>query len=120
MYERYRAVESIAYHMRKNVQHKTRVRIGVNDIELCTREPNSTFLRKQHLPGNIPYFDLHSYTSLGASSSPPPGRPDRDNKNNLSTSSSSQFDLTNPTATFNFKNIQNLSASSSRAGKNCQ
>ena len=79
MYDRYRAVESIAYHIRKSVKHKTRVSIGKDDIELCTREPTSNFWRIQPLPGNLPQFDLHHPNSFSApsSSSPPPGRPGR-------------------------------------------
>ena len=77
MYDRYRAVETIAYHLRKSMQHKTRVRIGLDDIELSSRESGSTFWRKQSLPNNLPNFDLDYTTRPAPASSPPPGRPSR-------------------------------------------
>ena len=76
MFDRYRAVESIAYSLRKNHGLKTRVKIGRTDIELSSRESTSTIWRRQGLPDNIPQFDFDR--SLRSSvTSPPPGRPDR-------------------------------------------
>ena len=77
MYDRYRAVESIAYEIRKKMSHKTRVKIGRKDIELSTRETGSTFWKRQALPDNLPTFDLNSSSGPATSSSPPPGRPGR-------------------------------------------
>ena len=76
MFDRYRAVESIAYSLRKNHGQKTRVKIGRADIELSSRDPRSTFWRRQVLPGNIPQFDFDS-SFRSSVTSPPPGRPDR-------------------------------------------
>ena len=77
MYERYRAVESVAYEIRKSSQHKTRVKIGRNDIELSIRESGSTAWRRHSLPDNLPKIDLDcTFRSLTVSS-PPPGRPGR-------------------------------------------
>jgi hypothetical protein len=76
MYDRYRAVESIAYEIRKKLSHKTRVKIGRNDIELSTRETGSAVWKRQALPDNLPKFDLDSFSGP-ATSSPPPGRPGR-------------------------------------------
>ena len=76
MYERYRAVESIAYEMRKKQQLKTRVKIGREDIELSVREAGSTVWRRQSLPWNLPDFDLTESRPI-APSSPPTGRPGR-------------------------------------------
>ena len=76
MYDRYRAVESIAY-IRKKLSHKTRVKIGRKDIELSTRETGSTVWKRQALPDNLPKFDLDSSSGPATSSSPPPGRPGR-------------------------------------------
>ena len=78
MYERYRAVESIAYDMRKTQKLKTRVKIGRNDIELSTREASSTVWKKQLLPDNLPKFEMTEHSNARAPSSPPPGRPGRD------------------------------------------
>jgi hypothetical protein len=78
IYDRYRAVESIAYEIRKKLGHKTRVKIGRNDIELSTRETGSTVWKRQALPDNLPKLDLnHSSSGPATSSSPPPGRPGR-------------------------------------------
>ena len=77
MYDRYRAVESIAYEIRKKLKHKTRVKIGRKDIELSTRETGSTVWKRHALPDNLPTFDLHSSPGPATSSSPPPGRPGR-------------------------------------------
>ena len=77
MYDRYRAVESIAYEIRKKLNHKTRVKIGRNDIELSTRETGSAVWKRQALPDNLPKFDLGSSSRPATSSSPPPGRPGR-------------------------------------------
>lgn len=78
MYDRYRAVESIAYEIRKKLSHKTRVKIGRIDIELSTRETGSAVWKRQVLPDNLPKFDLESFSEpTTSSSSPPPGRPGR-------------------------------------------
>ena len=77
MYERYRAVESMAYDMRKILKQKTRVKIGRDDIELHTREASSSGWRKQVLPNNLPKFEMTEYRPALVSSSPPPGRPGR-------------------------------------------
>ena len=76
MYDRYRAVESIAYDLRKRLHQKTRVKIGRDDIELYTKEPSSSFWRRHSLPDSLPDFDLDS--RISGLSSPPPGRPGRD------------------------------------------
>jgi hypothetical protein len=77
MYERYSAVETIAFEIRKSVQHKTRVKFGRDDIELSTRDPNTTVWRKQPLPSNLPKIDLDRTSSHAPTSTPPPGRPGR-------------------------------------------
>ena len=76
MYERYRAVEAIAYNMRKNQNLKTRVKVGSRDIELSTREEGCSYWRKQVLPDSLPGFDMQE-TRSPLTSSPPPGRPSR-------------------------------------------
>ena len=78
MYDRYRAVESVAYEIRKNLKQKTRVKIGRGDIELSIRETGSNFWRKQVLPDDLPAIDLdNTYRPADIPSSPPPGRPGR-------------------------------------------
>jgi hypothetical protein len=76
MYERYRAVESIAYDLRRRLKLKTRVKIGRNDIELNTRETASTVWRRHVLPDSLPKFEMADFRPVQASS-PPPGRPGR-------------------------------------------
>ena len=53
MYERYRAVEYIAYDLRRRLKLKTRVKIGRSDIELNTREAASTVWRRHVLPDSL-------------------------------------------------------------------
>ena len=77
MYDRYRAVESMAYDIRKNLKQKTRVKIGRDDIELSTREADSTVWRWQVLPASLPRFEMTG-SRPAMPSSPPPGRPGRD------------------------------------------
>ena len=77
MFDRYRAVESIAYTFRRELNYKTRVKISGADIELCTREPGSPVWRRQELPDNLPDFNFSSSIRPTTSSSPPPGRPGR-------------------------------------------
>ena len=74
MYERYRAVEAIAYEIRRTKNLKTRVKVGKDDIELSTREAGSTYWRQQVLPDSLPRFDMRS-TRSDIPTSPPPGRP---------------------------------------------
>ena len=77
MYERYRAIESIAYDIRKTMRHKTRVKIGRSDIELSIRENGSTFWKRQALPYHLPKIDMDYSFRPVLLSSPPPGRPGR-------------------------------------------
>ena len=75
MYERYRAVESIAYDIRKTSNQKTRVKLGRNDIELHVRELGSRYWRRQTLPDNLPEIDMEPTSRPSLVASPPPGRP---------------------------------------------
>ena len=78
MYDRYREVEAIAYNIRQTLEHKTRVKVGLQDIELCTRLPDSGIWRRQRLPSNLPSIDLDCTSRPDMSLSPPPGRPGRE------------------------------------------
>ena len=75
MYARYRAVESIAYDIRKTLNKKTRVKLGRNDIELSVRELGSKYWRRQPLPDNLPEIDIEPTSRSSLIASPPPGRP---------------------------------------------
>ena len=74
MYVRYRAVETIAYEIRKNHKYKTRVKIGRDDIELSVKDPASTVRKRHLLPDSLPEFEMTD-TWACLPSSPPPGRP---------------------------------------------
>ena len=52
-------------------------KIGLFDIELSTRDPNSRVWKKYPLPANLPKIELDLQNSLNMVSSPPPGRPGR-------------------------------------------
>ena len=62
IFDRYRALETIAYEMRlemkrRNIKLRTRVKVGLYDLELSTKLPNSTVWRTQYLPDNLPKID---------------------------------------------------------------
>ena len=73
MFDRYRAVQTMAYNIRKTEGLKTRVKIGVSDFLLCTRSPTSPVWHTRSLPNDLPAIDLSQ--SLPTPTSPPPGRP---------------------------------------------
>ena len=77
MYERFSALQNVAYHMRKNDNVKTRVKIGQSDLELSIREQGSSFWRKCQLPENLPKIGENLLSSPRTCASPPPGRPGR-------------------------------------------
>ena len=57
MYERFRAVESLAYNLRQEKGLKTRVKIGTTDFVLSTRDPKLSSISHwthQVLPSNLP------------------------------------------------------------------
>ena len=72
MYDRFRAVESLAYTIRKEEGLKTRVKIGRTDFTLLTRDPSSSLQQLQYhlgkclsnlpinMPGNI-CLQLHHH-----------------------------------------------------------
>ena len=64
MYERFRAVESLAYTIRKEERLKTRVKIGRTDFTLLTRDPNSSLWTTRHLSDNLPGFDQNFQPQL--------------------------------------------------------
>ena len=76
MFERYKAVESIAYDIRKNKKHRTRVKVGRDDIELSVKETGSSVWKRQALPNSLPGFEITAWRPA-TTSSPPPGRPGR-------------------------------------------
>ena len=77
MYQRFSALQTVAYNMRKNDGVKTRVKIGQCDLELSIRKQGSSFWQRCHLPSNLPKIDSNVFSSLQNSPSPPPGRPGR-------------------------------------------
>ena len=75
MYHRYSAVESYAYRIRKEENLKTRVKIGMFDFELTTRESSSYKWKKRSLPNDLPRIDVNLFKIPSNISSPPQGRP---------------------------------------------
>ena len=62
MYNRFRAVESLAYDLRKVHHKKTRVKTGKDDIELFSKDSGSSVWKKHILPENLPKFEMKSST----------------------------------------------------------
>ena len=75
--ERARAIGEIEYNLRKEQNFQTRIKMGLNDLELWKkiRGMNGRWERVA-LPGNLPKIDLNSPVIASESTSPPPGRPD--------------------------------------------
>ena len=78
MYQRFSALQTVAYNMRKNDGVKTRVKIGQSDFELSIREQGSSFWQRCNLPTDLPKIESNYFSSLQNSTSPPPGRPGRE------------------------------------------
>ena len=66
MYDRFRAVESLAYNLRQEAGLKTRVKIGRDDLVLSTRDPQSSIWSYRVLPSNLPEINLEQSTSTSA------------------------------------------------------
>lgn len=75
MFNRFTAIQSLAYSIRKDEGLKTRVKIGWTDFELSTRVPTSTVWHARMLPSNLPNIDM--VLNSASPDSPPPGRPGR-------------------------------------------
>ena len=73
MFDRFKAVQNLAYNIRKEEGLKTRVKIGLTDFLLSTRSPNSPVWHTRSLPTDLPAIDLSQ--SFHPPASPPPGRP---------------------------------------------
>lgn len=66
MYDRFRAVESLAYNLRQEAGLKTRVKIGRDDLVLSTRDPKSSIWSNRVLPSNLPEINVEQSTSTSA------------------------------------------------------
>ena len=75
--ERARAIGEIEYRLRKEQNFQTRIKMGLNDLELWKkiRGMNGRW-EKVSLPRNLPRIDMSSPVRGPISTSPPPGRPD--------------------------------------------
>ena len=74
--ERARAIGEIEYRLRKEQNFQTRIKMGLNDLELLKkrRGMNGRWERVS-LPLNLPRIDMNSQAGGLVSTSPPPGRP---------------------------------------------
>ena len=66
MYDRFRAVESLAYNLRQEAGLKTRVKIGRDDLVLSTRDPKSSIWSNRVLPSNLPEINLEQSSSTSS------------------------------------------------------
>ena len=83
LFERFQALDTIAYNMREESKKsgtgaklRTRVRVGIDDLEFSTKIPNGRWIVKP-LPAGLPAIDLQARGKVPLTSSPPPGRPGR-------------------------------------------
>ena len=63
IYARFRAVESLAFTIRKEEGLKTRVKIGKTDFLLRTRDPNSPVWSTRQLPSSFPEIEQYFISS---------------------------------------------------------
>ena len=78
MYQRFSALQTVAYNVRKKDGVKTRVKIGHCDLELSIGEQGSSFWKRCQLPENLPRIYVNLMSSPNNDASPPPGRPGRE------------------------------------------
>ena len=79
LYNRFRALESMAYKLRQDrkiqgSKVRTRVKVGRSDLEFSVRLPNAGW-RTEPLPEGLPDIDLEAGRRSSLTASPPPGRP---------------------------------------------
>ena len=79
LYNRFRALESMAYKLRQDMKIqgskvRTRVKVGRSDLEFSVRFPNTGW-RTESLPEGLPDIDLEAGRRSSLTASPPPGRP---------------------------------------------
>ena len=72
MFERFKAMQGVAYKIRKEEGLKTRVKIGQKDFQLSVRAPTSSRWCVRNVPSSLPEVELYQDSSFD---SPPPGRP---------------------------------------------
>ena len=80
MRERKAAIEKLAYDIReagRATKVRTRVKVGRDDLELCTKLPGGKW-KRELLPPDLPPIDFLYSPGPAQTSSPPPGRPGRD------------------------------------------
>ena len=77
-YSRFRALEADAFYCRKQLDYKTRVKWGVNDLVIYVKKPGENSWSLRQPPTDLPPVDLS--VSGKVSWSPAPGRQNRDNQ----------------------------------------
>jgi hypothetical protein len=87
MFDRFRAIQSLAYTIRQEEGLKTRVKIGQTDFLLSTRSLNSSIWRPRTLPSHLPEIDLDQRRTTLSTDTHPPGRPSFSRTGPLSVSS---------------------------------
>ena len=73
--DRLSAVSEFDYNLRLDRKHQTRIKMGIQDLELHKKLRGTSRWEKVALPSNLPPVDLGSRPSTPVSHSPPPGRP---------------------------------------------
>ena len=76
--DRLRAISEFDYNLRQDKSYQTRIKMGVQDLELHKKVRFSNRWEKVTLPKDLPPVNMSSRTVIAVSESPPPGRPGRD------------------------------------------
>ena len=72
---RLRTVSDVEFIVREEGKYQTRVKMGVNDLELSRKLKGTKKWERVKLPENLPEVELDRSPSKVVSVSPPPGRP---------------------------------------------
>ena len=79
--DRLSAVSTFDYSLREDKRYQTRIKMGLDDLELHKKLRGTTKWERVPLPSNLPPVDLSSRPAAQLSNSPPPGRPGHDYSN---------------------------------------
>ena len=78
--DRLSAVSEFDYNIRLDKKYQTRIKMGVQDLELHRKLRGTKKWERVTLPRNLPPVDLSSRSTTPVSHSPPPGRPGQETR----------------------------------------
>ena len=76
--DRLRAVSEFDYNLRLDKKYQTRIKMGIQDLELHKKLRGTRKWERVALPSNLPPVDLNNRPFTPVTHSPPPGRPNHE------------------------------------------